>query len=410
MVTIKGSIHAPASAPSPPLTASPSAGASDCDHDDRNNHDNSPPFSITSIREPTNPISAISSFNSGSKEDDKRNKDREESSPSPSPSRRRTSGEPSRPALTANLGEILKNLDLLRRGVHPALGTACDCLELPLEPLEYPLFKEYVCEPPVTPSSSLNLDLDLDSIRRWAQNKLHWDFDPDRARLIIRMATTLHQIVAKKLKDLFMERFEVAISNSTRPERGTISERGDILHTFKNPAPTLEPPVESGQQEQATQQTLPRRTAPKRDAAEPEPEPHTNASTSSDAPETKPGSEADDSEDDTSSVRKGALTEYVHCPDVGLLYTPPDREMDYFPGFILEVGYSHPLDDATAKRKYEQALDTSSPHANIVQWLRRLYTAQRWSSPIRNGFQHSVQCKSSNPRENHNYCTRISLH
>lgn len=60
------------------------------------------------------------------------------------------------------------------------------------------------------------------------------------------MAIILYQIVAKKFKDLFMERFEAAMSNSIRPERGIIIERGDILHIFKKPIPVVEPPIESG--------------------------------------------------------------------------------------------------------------------------------------------------------------------
>lgn len=270
---------------------------------------------------------------------------------------------------TQELGNILHALDLIRRGKHPALGTHCERLEFPLPVPQYFLFRQLLSDTypqnnsgeracrygkdrnTVTTKLSLQFDLDLEITARWALDKLRYDYDARRAIFSIRMLTALHQIVAHQLGDLLSARFRAALQTSGRGgEVRFIPGAGQV---FKEPEPEPEPEHRpaaesspSRQPQRVPERPLTRAQAQQDKAATSRADTDGSAASTSHSPET----EADESSTDGSFARVG--NEDARCPDIGLTYVPPQGAENYFPGVIIEIGYSHPLPDFVAKREH----------------------------------------------------------
>lgn len=162
-----------------------------------------------------------------------------------------------------------------------------------------------------------------------------------RALLTIRMLSPVHQDVLDKLKDLLVARFRAALARSGRG--GAIHARAGIEYIFTEPQAELQ--LESAPRPR--RYSLPRRTRPGRDNREPEVAAPRGESSRAGAAETSPPPSPSSGHEGEGPIGH----ETVSSPDVGLFYTPAGGTENYFPGFVLEVGYSHPLEDAAAKRR-----------------------------------------------------------
>ena len=182
------------------------------------------------------------------------------------------------------------------------------------------------------------------------------------------MPLPVHQGIIDKLKELLVARFQAALETSG--QGGEIDVKTGVEHIFREPGLEPQPDLPPGRAP-SPQRTLPQRTRPGRDNEDDEDKDREEA----EAKDTQPGSsnahthahivEAAETSSDSSSPNHNedgpAGHKTVSSPDLGLVYTLPGGKEDYFPGFIVEIGYSHPLEDAAAKH---QPSPQSSIHCN----------------------------------------------
>lgn len=227
-------------------------------------------------------------------------------SPSPSPS------------ITDNLRRALHKLEQYRLGNHLA-PPDCEQIDLTLEPSEYRQLHHLLFQPELQVH---DFDCDLAALRQWAPNKLRHDYDPQAARLTIRMLGPLHQKIVEGFKSIILDRISNALATSGH--NGIITENTGIDTIFKEP--------------------------------DPEPEPRSSQPTHRDRPDSLQldGGTTDPVSgigSDEPSHTSPASIEHTYSPDFGIYYAPQDSQEPYFPGILVEVGWSHPLPDWKAKRK-----------------------------------------------------------
>lgn len=252
-----------------------------------------------------------------------------------------------------DLRDIFLTLHQIRLGRHAALATHCDRLEFPLPISGYFQFQQLLFDPDIDPRLAdadvthdldLDTDLDLEALRSWAKTKLRWDYDAQQAVLSIRMISVFHQAVNQELGTLLQDRFREALTTSGR--EGQIRYRTGVQHIFREPersAPRSTP--------QRKLRRLPHRVGCRGEAERHEEPPagqnHEGARASAGSNTGTSVHVAQSDEEDSPDE----VAEDVYTPDTGLYYVPSGSMSDYFPGFFLEVGWSHQLPDSRAKRE-----------------------------------------------------------
>jgi hypothetical protein len=140
------------------------------------------------------------------------------------------------------------------------------------------------------------------------------------------MLGPLHQKLVEGFKSIILDRLSNALATSGYD--GTITENTGIDAIFKEPEPEFRsspaPRPRAVPQRSHTQ-------TPRPDVATTDLGPDNG---SNELGETSPAS-----------------AEHTYSPDFGVYYAPQDGQEPYFPGILVEVGWSHPLPDWKAKRK-----------------------------------------------------------
>lgn len=333
-------------APSPSLSASPTAGASECPLSRSFDNDVSSQSSASALLVHSSPLTD-GDVNGDTHGDAQSVQDKNEGTQKPDATRTPPQS-PSPPSSTfvaessENLGDVLRGLDLLCRGKHPDLTTHREHFEFTLSPSEYDRLRRFLEQPQVDlPSLDQELDLNLPiDFHSWV-HRLRIEYSPSRSRLTVRMLTPVHQYVAKELENLLIERFNIALEKTGRG--GKIVPLVGVERHFWEPQREFipRPPVK--------QRIIPRRSQSRQDAAqEPELQQTLDSEGGSSQNATAEVVDQGDASSEANSVVEAMET---RCPDLGLVYVPPESKQDYFPGFILEVGYSHQLQESQAKRK-----------------------------------------------------------
>lgn len=256
------------------------------------------------------------------------------------------------------LRAALQQIDLIRLGRYPSWTSHCDRLDLSLSLTSYRWFRQFLEEEDAANSDGsrsvqrwkawLDLDLDLEALRRWAQDRLIWDYDTQLALLMVRTNTPVHQLTNQELERLLQHRFRAALEAAGR--QGQIKTLLNVGQIFKLPEPVPQAASASSQQHEH----LPERSRSFR-RRRPTIGQESTSATSTNTSQPASHESSDDAEASAGSTPKrnspDVRKEDVRSPDVGLLFAPPGASEDYYPGFILEVGYSHPLSDSLAKRE-----------------------------------------------------------
>ena len=237
-------------------------------------------------------------------------------SPSPSPS------------VADNLRRVLHKLEQYRLG-KPLAPPACEQIDLRLEPAEYHQLYRLLFGPELQVHG---FDCDLAALRRWAPNRLRHEYDPRAARFTIRMLWPLHQKLVEGLKSIILERLSNALA--TFGHNGSITENTGIDAVFKEPEPEPAPQPEPRSNTTPRSRAVPQRSRPQNN---------------------RPDVGTTDLDPGNASNELGQTSptgvEHTYSPDFGIYYAPREGQEPYFPGIIVEVGWSHPLPDWKAKRK-----------------------------------------------------------
>ncbi|KAH8755361.1 hypothetical protein F5883DRAFT_571108 [Diaporthe sp. PMI_573] len=234
-------------------------------------------------------------------------------SPSPSPS------------IADNLRRVLHKLERYRLG-KPLVPPDCEQIDLALEPAEYHQLYQLLYQPEL---QAHDFDCDLAALRRWAPNKLRHDYDPRAAVFTIRMLGPLHQKLVEGFKSIILDRLSNALATSGY--KGTITGNTGIDAIFKEPEPEPQPESWSSTTHRA-------RAIPQRSRSQ------------NKRPEVGTTDLGPDNGSNEPSETSPASVQHTYSPDFGIYYAPHDGQEPYFPGIIVEAGWSHPLPDWKAKR------------------------------------------------------------